>query len=360
MFTTLSDIGRRFGLPGILENYEQIKNGNINKTYKVSFITPEEKRKYYVFQLVNTYVFKNPAEIMKNIDLVTSHIREKNKNGTVLCYYSTEKGENYVAYGEDGFWRVMNYIDSITFSETSDLGVIRSAGRAFGSFQNQLADFDGSRLYETIKDFHNTGKRIADLFVNARNNPLGRAESAEKELEYIASVAERASELSRRYENGEFPVRVTHNDTKANNVLFERKTLEPLAVIDLDTVMPGMAMYDFGDGARFIASSAPEDEEDTEKVWLDEEKFAAFSRGFIGEIKGRLTPTELELMVLGTFSVTVELASRFLNDYLCGDLYFKTTRPHHNLIRAKCQLTLAKDIIKKYEELQDIVRDCAR
>ena len=344
MHNTLSEIGKHFCLNGALEDYEQIKNGNINKTYKVSYVTADGQRRFYVFQLVNTFVFKNPREIMKNIDLVTSHIRLAGGDGQTPHYHHTASGENFVYYGDDGFWRVMSYIDSVTFNETSDPKIIRSVGSAFGRFQNLLADFDGSKLYETIRDFHNTAKRIGALFDDAKKDPFGRAAEAENELEYIASAAKMASELSCRYEKGEFPIRVTHNDTKANNVLFSRATLSPIAVIDLDTVMPGMAMYDFGDGARFIASTAAEDEEDTAKVRLDPDKFAAFSEGYIGEVKDRLTREELSLMTLGTFSVTVELASRFLDDYILGDRYFKTDRPKHNLIRARCQLALAKDI----------------
>lgn len=352
----LSEVGEHFRLKGIIENYEPINNGNVNKTYKVSYITPRGQRKLYVFQLVNTYVFKDPDRIMKNIELVTAHLKAKCGSAPALHCYHTEDGKNFLSLGENGFWRVMNYIESVTFNETSDPRIIAGVGTAFGRFQNQLADLDGSLLYETIKDFHHTKKRIGSLFDSARKNPVCRTELVEKELDYIASVAKKASELSVRYENGEFPVRVTHNDTKSNNVLFDKATLSPIAVIDLDTVMPGMAMYDFGDGARFIASSAPEDTEDIGSVYLNTEKFSAFCRGYISEVRDRLTTAELDAMVLGAFSVTVELAARFLEDYINGDLYFKTLRPHHNLIRARCQIALAKDISEKYDGLFEIVR----
>ena len=353
----LTEIGECFRLDrdGTFSGYETIKNGNINKTYKVMYKTGDGEIKSYIFQKVNTAVFRAPVEIMANIDRVTSHIRKKCGGKPTLHYLHTPSGENYTYDRDGGFWRVMNCIDSVTFDTCDDPAVLRSAGEAFGAFQLQLADFDGSVLYETIPDFHNTRKRLATLFADAETSD--RTPSVTSELETIRTFADIACLLWDRYERHEFPVRVTHNDTKANNVLFDRETLRPLTVIDLDTVMPGMVMYDFGDAVRFLANTAAEDEPDLTKVSFDVRKFTAFAEGFLGQVKDSVTQAELDSMVLGAFSITVELAARFLDDHLNGDTYFKVNYPGHNLVRTRCQLRLAEDILQKREELEKIVRE---
>ncbi len=353
---TLKNVGEQFRLPGKIYSFKLINNGNINSTYKVSF-KQGKTVKSYLFQRVNTFVFKSPADIMENIDRVTCHIRDKNPGKLSLHFHHTEDGENYYSPGEGEFWRVSNFVDSVTYNSAEDLEIIRSTGEAFGRFQHQLADFDASTLHETIPDFHNTKKRLDRLFEDEAADPYGRAGEVRDELDYIHSVAEEASRLSVMYENGEFPPRVTHNDTKSNNVLFHKKTKEPLLVIDLDTVMPGMAMYDFGDGVRFIASTAVEDEPDLSNVSIDLEKYRAFAHGFIPCVKDSLTPTEVESMALGVFSITIELAARFLDDYLTGDRYFKTDYEGHNLVRTRCQLKLAQDMYSKKDEMIRIVKE---
>ncbi|MBR3419317.1 MAG: aminoglycoside phosphotransferase family protein [Oscillospiraceae bacterium] len=360
MIETIRKIGTAFRLPGTLETFDIITNGNINTTCRVTYRTDGGSTKSYIFQRINTVVFSNPVQIMHNIDLVTSHIREKYPNERTLHFHHTADGKNYV-FDDDGcFWRVMNWVDSITFDTCDDLSVIAATGKAFGHFQNQLSDFDGSQLYETIPDFHNTKKRLDTLFEHIAQDPCGRAAQVREEIEYLSSVRWQAGELSVRYANGEFPVRVTHNDTKSSNVLFDRDTKMPIVVIDLDTVMPGMAMYDFGDAVRFIANTAAEDEPDTDRVYFDTAKFRAFCRGFIGEVISGLTQPELDSLVLASFSVTVELAARFLDDYITGDRYFKINYPLHNLVRTRCQLALAKDIMRKRQELEWIVRETVR
>ena len=294
---------------------------------------------------------------MKNIDQVTSYIREKYPEQLALHFHHTEDGVNYFISDEDSFWRVMNYVDSLTLDTTDDLAVIEATGKAFGNFQAQLADFDGSVLYETIPDFHNTRKRLDTLFEDVKKDLCNRVHEVPDEIAYISFVSDKAAELSVRFAKGELPRRVTHNDTKANNVLFDKVTKEPLVVIDLDTIMPGMSMYDFGDAVRFIANTSAEDEPDTSKVFFDTGKFRAFAKGFIRETKDLLTEAELQNLVKASFSITVEQASRFLDDYLTGDHYFRYEYPKHNLVRARCQLQLAKDIEKKWSELEWIIQD---
>ena len=357
MFETLKSVGEHFRLPGILYSYDTITLGNINSTYKVTYRNDKYELKSYLFQRVNTAVFKRPVEIMANIERVTSYLMEKYPDQITLHFHHTEDGANYYV-GETGFfWRVSNYIDSVTFDNTDDLAVIAATGEAFGHFQMQLAGFDGAVLYETIPDFHKTKKRLDTLFASADADVCGRKAEVSEELEYIQSVRDLASELSIRLVNGELPTRVTHNDTKANNVLFDRVTKRPIMVIDLDTVMPGMSMYDFGDAVRFIANTAVEDEPDLSKVYFDTAKFRAFAKGFIKEVKSALTADEINALVQATFSITIELAARFLADYLDGNVYFKCNYPAHNLVRTRCQLQLAKDIMRKQDELQWIIRD---
>lgn len=195
------------------------------------------------------------------------------------------------------------------------------------------------------------------MFSHVAEDPCGRVAEVQKEIDYIASVREKAAELSVQFANGAIPKRVTHNDTKCNNVLFDRVTKEPIVVIDLDTIMPGMSMYDFADAVRFIANTAVEDEPDTSKVFFDTSKFRAFAKGFIGETYTALEPIEISNLVKATFSITIELASRFLDDYITGDQYFRCTYPKHNLVRTRCQLKLAEDIERKWDELEWIIQD---
>ena len=357
MFEALKQVGYRFRISGELYSFDAITLGNINSTYKVTYQKENGSFKSYLFQKVNTTVFKEPVKIMENIDRVTTYIRNKFPNQHTLHFHHTTEGEIY-SIAEDGcFWRVTNYVDSLTFNSTDDLAVIESTGEAFGNFQMQLSEFDGSVLYETIPDFHNTKKRLDTLFADAERDEYGRVAEVQEELDYIQSVRDRAADLSIRFANGEIPTRVTHNDTKANNVLFDRKTRRPLVVIDLDTIMPGMAMYDFGDAVRFIANTAEEDEKDLSRVYFDTSKFRAFSNGFIRKVKDSLTEEEIATLVLASFSITIELAARFLDDYITGDKYFKCNYEGHNLVRTRCQLKLAKDIMNKYDELNWIVRD---
>lgn len=357
MFNTLTVIGKKFRLEGEIYSFNPITMGNINATYKVTYMREDKTLKPYLFQRVNTHVFKSPVKIMENIDRVTTFIREKYPDQITLHFHHTDEGLNYFVQDGESFWRVVNFVDSVTFNASDDLAVIEATGKAFGRFQTQLSDFDGAQLYETIPDFHNTKKRLDTLLTHVKEDAYGRVREVESEIRYIEESYALASELSVLFAEGKLPKRVTHNDTKCNNVLFDRTTKEPLVVIDLDTIMPGMSMYDFADAVRFIANTAVEDEADTTKVFFDTAKFRAFAKGFIGATQGSLETIEIANLVKATFAITIELASRFLDDYITGDKYFKCVYPKHNLVRARCQLTLAKDIQRKWEELEWIVRD---
>ena len=259
-----------------------------------------------------------------------------------------------------GFWRISEYVpNSVTINTCDDLNKLRSAGKAFGNFQVMLSDFDATELYETIPNFHNTRSRIAVLMRHANEDPCGRADEVVEEIDRIKKLKPLAVRFNELIDSQEMPLRVTHNDTKINNVLFDKDTGEAKTVIDLDTVMPGLVAHDFGDAIRFAANTAAEDEPDLSKVSLDIDRFRAFAEGFIPELKHSLTPIEIKTMALGAFVMTVEVAVRFLDDYITGDQYFKTLYRGHNLVRARCQLKLAEEMYDRMGEMNKVISEVA-
>ncbi len=358
-----NELARIFGLEGTVSHYAVISNGNINTTYDVTVENGRENRRY-VFQKLNIYVFKNPKQIMKNIAKITAHIGEKleeqgKSRDCVMHFATTEKGKNY--YMEDqGFWRVSEYVPgTVTHNSCEDLDKLQSAGKAFGQFQTMLSDFDATELFETIPKFHNTRSRIAVFLRHVKEDPCGRVEEVTEQIEQIKKFKPLAIRLNELVDSQELPLRVTHNDTKINNVLFDKDTGEAKTVIDLDTVMPGLVAHDFGDAIRFAANTAAEDEKDLSKVSLDMNRFGAFAKGFIPQIAHTMTKTEIETLALGAFTMTVELAVRFLDDYITGDQYFKTLYRGHNLVRARCQLHLAEDMLNHMDEMNQMVSKIA-
>jgi thiamine kinase-like enzyme len=363
LMNKLKKVGEQFLLDGGIDSYELITRGNINTTYRVRYKKEDGSFKEYIFQKVNTYVFREPRQIMRNIDYVTEHIRRKNKDThkRSLHYHHTSNRDNFWFDENGDFWRVSNYVSgTVTYQISSDPLVLYMAGRAFGEFQKQLSDFDASLLFETIPNFHNTKKRLEAFFEDVERDEFGRVNEVRDEIDYISSCRERVSLLTEMLEKGELPLRVTHNDTKINNVLFDEKTKDPVIVIDLDTVMPGLAAHDFGDAVRFAANTAEEDEPDASKVSLDLDLYRAFAEGFVEETAGGLSDAEINSLALGAFTITIELALRFLDDYITGDKYFKTNYEGHNLVRCRCQLALARDMEKKFDEMNKIVLETAQ
>ena len=356
----LRSICDAFCIPGAFGGYRHLKIGNVNQTYRVFFDMPDQSIQSYIVQRVNTYAFKEPELLMHNAALVTEHIRRSSGGKTCLHYLYTEDHKTYLYDTDGGFWRVSNFISSHTFDNCSDAEILWETGAAFGDFQKMLFDFPAIHLYETIPFFHHTPRRLKTLFENAEKDPVGRVHKVREELDYIRSVREQAESLTRLYEEEKLPLRVTHNDTKINNVLFDRQTNKAIAIIDLDTVMPGLIGHDFGDGVRFAANVVEEDCVNVEKVSFSLERFEAFTRGFLSKAGSILTQTEIDTLALSAFCITIELASRFLDDYIVGDLYFKTNYPEHNLVRTRCQLALAKDIARKLPQMQEIVNTCVR
>lgn len=359
----LQRIGEAFCIEGPFFSYEEIKMGNVNHTYKVNYIRDDgsgmAKIKSYLVQRVNTYAFRQPIELMQNIDRVTEYIRKKHPDTLSLHFHHTADRKNYLE-DADGFWRLSNYVPSITFDTCDDVEVIRSAGEAFGDFQVMLSEFDAGELFYTIPNFHNTRKRYEQLKAGIMEDPCGRVSEVHEEIEWLLSVEEQACSLTDMQERGELPLRVTHNDTKINNVLFDQETSKPLVVIDLDTVMPGLIGHDFGDAVRFAANFVEEDCEDTTKVGVDLNVFWAFADGFLKKTAATLTEKETNTLALSCFALACELATRFLDDYIMGDKYFKTKHDKHNLERTRCQIALAKDMLKKMDAMDAIVKVCAK
>lgn len=354
----LARVCEGFCLPGTYLRHELIQNGNVNKTYRVIVRLTDGAEKSFLVQNLNTYVFKNPIQVMNNIDKVTEHIRAKHPGKIALHFHHTRDRKTYIESGED-FWRMTNYIPSTTYNVVDDLNVVRNAGRAFGNFQMDLSDFDSSALHETIPNFHHTTKRFENLSATVAADPCGKVCEVQEELDYLFSVKEMACRLTSLWEAGKLPSRVTHNDTKINNVLFDAKGDEALVVIDLDTVMPGLVGHDFGDAIRFAANYMEEDSPELDKVGVNMDIFRAFTEGFLEKTAGTLTQTELDTLALSAFVLTVELAVRFLDDYIQGSPYFKTNYPEHNLVRTRNQIALAKDMQKKMAQMEQIVKDCA-
>ncbi len=321
----IREVCERFGLTGEYRSFEVINSGHINTTYQVYFFRDGEI-KDYILQRVNTYVFQDPVSVMNNISSVTEFIRTKIKQKqatakrNVLHYSTTDEGKYYTFMEDGGFWRCCRYIDdSVSFEQTDDLKVIEESGWAFGEFQLYLTDYPVEKLSIVIPHFHNTVRRYQAFRDAIAENATGRKAEVEEDIAGYMALEEIATKPYRLQREGILPLRVTHNDTKMSNVLFDKKTKEHLSVIDLDTVMPGLVAFDFGDAIRVCASTGKEDERDLDKVALDIVKYDAFAKGFVGAVKDSLIPAEKETLALGAVAMTVECGMRFLTDYSNGD-----------------------------------------
>lgn len=347
----LRNVASKFDIYTSLEPYG---DGHINDTY-VANVNPR-----YILQRINSDIFKSPEHVMENIVLVTKHIADKiaerGQAGVALKVIYTHDGMPYYKTDDGNYFRMYEFIENATsYSKADSPEVFYNAAKGFGEFFELLSDFDASQLYETIEKFHHTPTRFETLEKAVKADKMGRCASAKKEVEGFLSRESMASVVTDGIESGEVPLRVTHNDTKLNNIMLDNKTGEPVCVIDLDTVMPGSILYDFGDSIRFGASSADEDEHDLDKVYCDLELFEAFVKGFLEATKKFLTPKEIELLPFSARLLTFECGMRFLTDYLEGDTYFKTHYDGQNLYRARTQLKLVEDMEKKEEEMKKIV-----
>ena len=330
-------------------------DGLINNTYR--FVVNGTA---YLMQKINTIVFENPVGLMDNFVNVTEYLKKViiaeggNPERDTLTAIKTLDGKNLV-YNEFGAYRVMLFIDAISINSAENPEQLRVVGGCFGKFQNMLADYPADTLFEVIPDFHNTPKRFENLEKAIKENAAGRLADVTAEVEYALSMKNRVGAVIEGFKEGSIPLRVSHNDTKLNNVLLDRNTYEGVCVIDLDTVMPGSYLYDYGDALRFAGNNTIEDDPDLSKVFLDFDKFAAFTKGYFSEVKSVLTEKEIELLPFAVELMTFECGIRFLTDYLNGDTYFKTKYPEHNLVRARNQFKLAQDIDSKLQKMADYI-----
>ncbi len=343
---------------------EPIVSGLINNTYKLC-----TKKGNFILQKINTNIFKDPVTLMENIKYVTEHIRSKaaaEGADIARCTLEIVKSKDGALFckSDDGAcWRCYKYIENSVGLDTLEGDAYHSlelAGSALGKFQQMLMDFDASRLVETIPSFHDTKNRFKNLETAIALNLSGRKEQALTEIEFALQRKNFCGTILDEIEKGSIPLRVTHNDTKLSNILADANSGEVLCFIDLDTVMPGSALYDFGDALRSGAASGAEDEPDLDKIYFVDEAFEAFCRGYLSSAESFLTEKEIELLPESVIMMTFECGIRFLSDFLDGDTYFSTKYPEHNLVRARTQFKLVEDMERKLKRTKETVKNLRR
>lgn len=358
MSNNITEVVNAFAFEGELMDFVPYGSGHINDTFRLDF--PEHK---YILQRINTDIFTKPYELMENVELVTSYLKEEiikaggNPARETLNVIFTKDGKNIFKDSKGDYWRAYDYVgDTISYDLVEDPKDFYQSGVGFGTFQYQLRDFPIEKLNYTIENFHHTPSRFK-TFVNAvEKDGVGRLAGVKDEVEAILAQEDFTSTLWDLHEAGKLPLKVTHNDTKLNNVLIDNATGKAMCVVDLDTVMPGFSADDFGDSIRFGASTALEDEKDLSKVSFDLDLFDVYTKGFLEGARGSLTDLEIEMFPVGAKMLTLETAIRFLTDYLEGDTYFKTAYDDHNLVRARTQLKLVAEMDEKWDAMNDIVK----
>ena len=358
----LDEIRANYTFKGEYYDFTTLNNGHINNTYLLRFDN-DGTEKCYILQQINTAVFKDPDVLMANYVGVTDFVRKKVKEAggnpkreSIKVYY-TNDGKPYYLDKDGRYWRVINYIINTTsYNFPDNAEICRKAGKAFGNFQKLLADYPAETLAETIPNFHNTVSRYADFEAAVKADKAGRAAGVQKEIDFFVNRKNDCSVLLDLLEKGELPIRVTHNDTKLNNVLFDKKTGEGICVIDLDTVMPGLSLYDFGDSLRFAGNTAAEDEKDLSKVKFNMDFYRSYTKGYLSTAGDSLTETEVYYLPFSCKLMTLECGIRFLTDYLNGDVYFRISRPEHNLDRCRTQIKLIEEIENLYVEMLSVTQ----
>ena len=365
----LINIAKNFKIDGEITNIDVCSSGHINKTYALTYKKENGENKKYILQYVNTNVFPNLPELMDNIKNITNYMNEKAmQNGettdrlTIKMIDTIDNNPNSI-YNKN--WRMEEFIDNTkTYLTTDDLGILEEAGKAAGKFQKNLDGFPAENLYEIIPKFHYTPNRVKQLneALNSEENLSKRKDRFEKAKDVIEYVTDkkrldRTSIITSMLESKKIPLRVTHNDTKLSNILFDKDTNKAVCLIDLDTVMPGALCYDFGEGLRTGITTAKEDEPDLSKIKIDLNRFESYSKGFLSEVKNAITKEELETLPLGVWMMTYENAIRFIADYLNGDTYFSVDKniEDHNLVRAKAQLEILRQLEEKEEDMKGVI-----
>ena len=346
----IMQILEHFELPGTVKSAEPYGNGHINDTYRV--VCDQDGRiNRFVLQKINRNVFHHPEQVMENITgvlgFISKKIREEggDPGREVLSLVPGIRGRAFMNDEKGDVWRVYRFIeDAVCYEKAESEEIFRESAVAFGRFQKLLSDYPADSLHETIVDFHNTPVRFRQFLDAVREDAAGRRKTVSDEIDYLVSEEALSRRLSEAHRDGRLPLRVTHNDTKLNNVMFDERTGKAVCVLDLDTVMPGFSVTDFGDAIRFGASTAAEDEPDLDKVHFDRHLFEIYKEGYLEGCGGSLSADEEVLLFDGAKVITYEQALRFLADYLAGDVYYKTSCPEHNLLRARTQIKLLKEM----------------
>lgn len=361
------DVSRQFQLEGSPVDAKPYGCGHINDTYCVCCEREGQPQRRYILQRINNHVFQDVPALMENMIAVTAYLRQEvikeggNPDRECLNLIPTVDGARYYQDAEGGYWRAFIFIENaITYQTVGKPEHFYYSGCAFGKFQRLLADYPSATLHETIPHFHDTASRYRDFERAVAENASGRADQVTEEITFVRARKADTAVLVDMLAKGELPLRVTHNDTKLNNVMLDDVTGKPVCVIDLDTVMPGLSLYDFGDSIRFGASTAAEDEPDLDKVHFDLGLFEQFTRGFLQECGGMLTDNELRLLPFSAKMMTLECGMRFLADHIAGDTYFKVHREGHNLDRCRTQFQLVTEMEQQMEAMAAVVRDVMR
>lgn len=354
-------IAGKFETEGEPEQANPHGSGHINDTFLLTCRQNTGDMCRYILQRMNHEVFKDPKGLMENITGVTAFLQKKIiENGgdprrEALNVIPARGGESYLKEEDGTYWRMYRFVENaVSYDEVKRPEDFYESAVAFGRFQKLLEDYPAESLHETIPDFHNTIARLNNLKEAVAADREGRAEEAAEEIRFVRDREEDCHILCDLLCSGEIPLRVTHNDTKLNNIMLDQETGKGICVIDLDTVMPGSALYDYGDSIRFGANTGAEDEKDLSKISCDLELFALYTRGFIEGCGGSLTEKEIRLLPMGAKLMTLECGMRFLTDYLEGDHYFKIHRPQHNLDRCRTQFAMVKDMEDKWDAMQAV------
>ena len=361
LYAKINEAINGFAFEGEYLSHRRHGSGHINDTFLVRFKLDGGYEKKYILQRINTQIFE-PITLMENISGVTKHLRKKvierrgNPDLECLNLILTKDGRTFFVDSIGSYWRSYLFIVNATCDDQVEKpDHFYQSGLAFGNFQSLLSDYDADSLHETIPDFHNTLKRFEAFKDAVQKDIMNRASSVQEEISFVMEREADMSVCMDLLKSGELPLRVTHNDTKLNNVMIDNDTGKGICVIDLDTVMPGLSIFDFGDSIRFGANTALEDEKDLSKVSLELNLYEIYTKGFLEGCDGSLTQKELEMLPMGAKIMTLECGMRFLTDYLQGDIYFNIHRPEHNLDRCRTQFKLVEDIENKLREMHSIV-----
>ena len=349
----------QFAMKGLPEAYVPHGHGHINTTFLITCRDERGRQYRYVLQAINTNVFQKPEWVTENIKKVTDFLQARTTDRRRVMHMVPTLDGGYTYTDKNGCWRMYEFIENaICLDAPESPEDFYQAGLAFGQFQRDLSEFPAEELNETIPNFHNTPVRYQNFLKALEEDVCGRASQVKHEVDFLKFRENFYNVLEEAREAGTLPLRVTHNDTKLNNVMLDKATRTALCVIDLDTVMPGYSVNDFGDAIRFGANTAAEDEPDLSRVAINLTMFEAYAKGFLEGCGGRLPLEEVMLLPEGAKMMTLEVAMRFLTDYLQGDVYFKTKYPEHNIIRCRSQLALAADMEAHWDEMKAIVRRC--